>query len=66
MLVTNEVGSGIMPVNAAARLFADVLGDVNAIISRECDEVLLAVAGRVIPVHSARSALEPSHQESLS
>ncbi len=66
VLVTNEVGSGIMPVNAAARLFADVLGDVNAIISRECDEVLLAVAGRVIPVHSARSALEPSHQESLS
>ena len=66
VLVTNEVGSGIMPVNAAARLFADVLGDVNAIISRECDEVFLAVAGRVIPMHSALSAHLPDRQESLS
>jgi adenosylcobinamide kinase/adenosylcobinamide-phosphate guanylyltransferase len=45
VLVTNEVGSGIVPDTPAARLFADALGELNARVAQECDEVWHCVAG---------------------
>jgi adenosylcobinamide kinase / adenosylcobinamide-phosphate guanylyltransferase len=55
--VTNEVGSGIAPVQALARRFADVLGRVNAIWAEESDRVLLVVAGRVVPLEDPTDVL---------
>jgi adenosylcobinamide kinase/adenosylcobinamide-phosphate guanylyltransferase len=46
--VSNEVGSGIVPDSAGARLFRDLLGQLNARIAAESDEVLLMVAGRAV------------------
>ena len=46
--VSNEVGSGVVPDSASGRLFRDQLGRLNARIAAESDEVLLAVAGRVV------------------
>jgi adenosylcobinamide kinase / adenosylcobinamide-phosphate guanylyltransferase len=46
VLVTNEVGSGIVPDTASGRLFRDLLGRLNARVGDVCDEVLMAVAGR--------------------
>ncbi|GEM_PF-24252 len=43
--VTSEVGSGIIPAAGSARLFRDRLGELNARIAGECDEVWLCVAG---------------------
>ncbi len=48
VVVTNEVGSGIVPDNALARGYRDVLGRVNAIFSLRADNAYLAVMGRVI------------------
>lgn len=48
ILVTNEVGAGIVPENAMARAFRDAAGLVNQIIAAACDQVILTVAG--IPV----------------
>jgi adenosylcobinamide kinase / adenosylcobinamide-phosphate guanylyltransferase len=45
VLVTNEVGSGIVPDNALARAFRDAAGLVNQMIARAADEVELVVAG---------------------
>ena len=45
ILVTNEVGSGIVPDNAAARLFADEHGWMNQAVAAVCDEVFLVAAG---------------------
>ncbi|WP_299922158.1 bifunctional adenosylcobinamide kinase/adenosylcobinamide-phosphate guanylyltransferase [uncultured Pelagimonas sp.] len=45
VLVTNEVGAGIVPENALARKFRDEAGRVNQIIAEACDELYLAVAG---------------------
>ncbi len=45
ILVTNEVGAGIVPENALARQFRDEAGRVNQIIAAACDELYLAVAG---------------------
>jgi adenosylcobinamide kinase / adenosylcobinamide-phosphate guanylyltransferase len=48
--VTNEVGSGIIPDNPLARRYADALGAVNVIWSQAAENVLLVVAGRVLPL----------------
>jgi adenosylcobinamide kinase / adenosylcobinamide-phosphate guanylyltransferase len=46
--VSNEVGLGIVPANALARRFRDVLGRVNAAWVASSDEAYLCVAGRTI------------------
>ena len=48
VLVTNEVGSGIVPENAMARRFRDEAGRMNQIIAAAVDEVYFSVSG--IPV----------------
>ena len=44
--VSNEVGLGIVPDNALARRYRDVLGRVNATWAAAADEAYLVVAGR--------------------
>ncbi len=45
VLVTNEVGLGIVPDNALAREFRDAAGWLNQMIARVADEVEFVVAG---------------------
>ncbi|WP_017576849.1 bifunctional adenosylcobinamide kinase/adenosylcobinamide-phosphate guanylyltransferase [Nocardiopsis kunsanensis] len=46
--VTNEVGSGVVPATRSGRLFRDHLGRLNQWVGAESEEVVLAVAGRVV------------------
>ncbi|HEX7739781.1 MAG TPA: bifunctional adenosylcobinamide kinase/adenosylcobinamide-phosphate guanylyltransferase [Marmoricola sp.] len=48
ILVTNEVGLGVVPEHRSGRLFRDLLGTVNQRIATCCDEVHLVVAGRAL------------------
>jgi adenosylcobinamide kinase/adenosylcobinamide-phosphate guanylyltransferase len=48
VLVTNEVGLGVVPSHRSGRLFRDLLGRVNQRVAEACDEVHLVVAGRVL------------------
>jgi adenosylcobinamide kinase/adenosylcobinamide-phosphate guanylyltransferase len=48
VLVTNEVGLGVVPEHRSGRLFRDLLGLVNQRIAAACDEVHLVIAGRVV------------------
>ncbi len=48
VLVTNEVGSGVVPATSAGRRFRDELGRLNAAVAAECEQVLLVVAGQVL------------------
>ena len=48
VLVTNEVGLGVVPEHRSGRLFRDLLGTVNQRVATACDEVHLVVAGRVL------------------
>jgi adenosylcobinamide kinase/adenosylcobinamide-phosphate guanylyltransferase len=48
VLVTNEVGLGVVPEHRSGRLFRDLLGMVNQRFAAVCDEVHLVVAGRVL------------------
>jgi adenosylcobinamide kinase/adenosylcobinamide-phosphate guanylyltransferase len=45
VLVTNEVGLGIVPDNALARAFRDASGLTNQMIAKVADEVEFVVAG---------------------
>jgi adenosylcobinamide kinase/adenosylcobinamide-phosphate guanylyltransferase len=45
VLVSNEVGSGIVPDNALARRFRDLQGSLNQRIAACSDRVVLVVAG---------------------
>lgn len=48
VLVTNEVGLGVVPEHRSARIFRDLLGTINQRVGAVCDEVHLVVAGRVL------------------
>jgi adenosylcobinamide kinase/adenosylcobinamide-phosphate guanylyltransferase len=45
VLVSNEVGYGIVPDNALARTFRDVQGRLNQRLAERADRVVLVVAG---------------------
>jgi adenosylcobinamide kinase/adenosylcobinamide-phosphate guanylyltransferase len=45
VLVSAEVGWGIVPDNVLARRFADVLGEANQLLAARADEVYACVAG---------------------
>lgn len=45
VLVTPEVGMGVIPATTYGRLFRDEIGALNAALAAECGEVLLVAAG---------------------
>jgi len=45
IIVSNEVGLGLVPANPMGRFFRDILGQVNQIIASSSDQVYLMVAG---------------------
>lgn len=50
ILVSNEVGSGVIPAVPAGRLFADLLGRANMQVAAVADTVCLVVAGIALPI----------------
>jgi adenosylcobinamide kinase / adenosylcobinamide-phosphate guanylyltransferase len=48
IIVSNEVGGGIVPINALARRFRDLLGQANQMIAKQADEFIFMQAG--IPI----------------
>jgi adenosylcobinamide kinase/adenosylcobinamide-phosphate guanylyltransferase len=45
IIVTNEVGLGIVPDNPLARVYRDLLGTANRMLAEKADEVYLMVSG---------------------
>lgn len=54
IVVTNEVGSGIVPGDSLSRLYRDILGRVNQWLAAAADEVIYMVAGIPVPIHQFR------------
>ena len=52
ILVSNEVGWGIVPMNPVSRLFADEQGRLNQRVAAVCDTVTLVAAGLPITLKS--------------
>ena len=45
IIVSNEVGTSLVPENAAGRLFRDEQGRLNQLVAAACDAVFLVTAG---------------------
>jgi adenosylcobinamide kinase/adenosylcobinamide-phosphate guanylyltransferase len=45
IFVSNEVGSGIVPLNKLARDFRDIAGKVNQLVAQQSDEAYYMVSG---------------------
>lgn len=58
ILVSNEVGLGIVPDNALSRTFRDILGRVNARAAQHANQVYWMVAGLPIEVKSLAVTLQ--------
>jgi len=50
IIVTNEVGTGLVPANQIGRLYRDLLGMANQILAQHVDEVYLMVAGLPVKI----------------
>jgi len=55
IMVSNEVGSGIVPADKMSRLYRDLLGKANQMLAQQADEVLMMVAGIPLPLKSGGS-----------
>jgi adenosylcobinamide kinase / adenosylcobinamide-phosphate guanylyltransferase len=53
ILVSNEVGWGIVPMHPVSRLFADEQGRLNQRVAAVCDQVTLVAAGLPLVLKSA-------------
>jgi adenosyl cobinamide kinase/adenosyl cobinamide phosphate guanylyltransferase len=51
IVISNEVGLGIVPAEASVRHYRDLLGRVNQQWVSAADRALLLVAGRALPLH---------------
>ena len=50
VVVSEEVGLGVHPSTEAGRHFRDALGELNRAVADAADDVLLVIAGRVLPL----------------
>ncbi len=61
VLVSNEVGCGVVPASKLGRLFRDIAGRVNRRVAAEADRVYLVMAG--IPVEIKSLAVNVEREE---
>jgi len=54
VIITNEVGSGIVPENSLAREFRDLAGEINQRFAASCDRVIHMVAGIAMNLKSGK------------
>ncbi|MFC1916625.1 bifunctional adenosylcobinamide kinase/adenosylcobinamide-phosphate guanylyltransferase [Chloroflexota bacterium] len=50
IMVTNEVGMGLVPANKIGRVYRDLLGKANQMLAERADEIYLMVAGLPVKI----------------
>ncbi|MEG0133187.1 MAG: bifunctional adenosylcobinamide kinase/adenosylcobinamide-phosphate guanylyltransferase [Clostridium sp.] len=50
VLITNEIGWGIVPENRLSRIFRDIQGLINQHVANTCDEVYLVCCGQGLKI----------------
>ncbi len=60
--VTNEVGLGIVPDNALARRYRDLVGTCNQLLAARAEEVILVSCGLPLSLKNNRQQQDAGHQ----
>lgn len=55
VLVTNEIGMGLVPENKLSRIFRDIQGRINQLLGKAADQVYLVVCG--VPLEIKKNAI---------
>jgi len=63
ILVSNEVGQGIVPASPLGREYRDVLGHVNQLVASRADQAYLMVAGMALDLKALDRGLSPAGKE---
>jgi adenosylcobinamide kinase / adenosylcobinamide-phosphate guanylyltransferase len=50
VLVSNELGMGLVPADAGSRRFRELAGEVNRLVAQAADDAYLVVSGLLIPL----------------
>ena len=58
IVITNELGSGIIPMDPSVRAFRDVAGEANQVLASKFDEVINMVSGIPVVIKSSRPTSE--------
>lgn len=59
IVISNEVGSGLVPPYQMGRVYRDLLGWANQQFARRADEVYWMAAGIPVPIHQYRIKTHP-------
>lgn len=54
ILVSNEVGLGLVPINKLGRDFRDIAGKVNQLVAEKANEVIFMVSGLALKLKKVR------------
>jgi len=57
VIVTNEVGLGVVPPTPLGRAYRDLLGDVNRVFAKRAERAFFVVAGRGLPLARTEEVL---------
>ncbi len=56
IVISNEVGTGLVPPSPLGRCYRDLLGEVNQMVARRADKVVLLVAGIAVDIKALGQA----------
>jgi len=59
IIVSNEVGSGLVPPYPTGRLFRDTMGYANQVLAREADWAYVVIAGMPLDLKALRASAMP-------
>lgn len=65
IIVSNEVGGGIVPADPLSRAYRDLLGRANQIVAHQADEVYLCIAGLAMELKNRAPAICPDRKEEI-
>lgn len=60
IMVTNELGSGIVPADAMTRLYRDIAGKVNQYLAQQAQSVYFSVSGITMEIKQQQVVLKES------
>ena len=65
IIVSNELGMGIVPLDSLTRLYRDIVGKANQQIAAAADEVFLLVSGISLKIKEKKNAAAGSQKSEL-